>query len=74
MDKKVFDAIADHAFLKVKMQYEKESKFDKSKIKTDEEFFEFVEKRIEAVRAHGERYASELAKGLINFYENRKTD
>lgn len=71
MDKKVFDSIANRAFQKVHPQYEIETDVDISQIKSDEDFFAYVEKRIEIVRSHGERYADELAKGLINFHENK---
>lgn len=71
MNDEVFNKIADHAFRKVLKQYEHESEFDKTKIKTDKEFFDFVGKQIAAVKAHNERYTDELVKGIINFYENK---
>lgn len=74
MDKKVFDSIADRAFQKIKLQYESEIEIDTKQIKSDEDFFAYVETRIEIVRAHSERYADELANGLIKFYENSKSD
>lgn len=73
MDDKIFEMIANHAFRKIQSQYEKETKFDTSKITSDADFFEYVEKRIEETRAHNERYTDELVKGIINFYENRKS-
>lgn len=74
MDPKVFNVIADTAFNKVLSTYESENDIDTSNIKSDEDFFEYVNKRIESVRAHNERYTDELVRGIINFYENRTTD
>jgi hypothetical protein len=74
MNEKSFEMIADHAFRKVNTQYESEIDFDTSKITSDEDFFEYVEKRVEAVRAHNERFTTELVKGVISFYENKKQD
>lgn len=66
-----FEKIADQVFEKSLKQYEKDRDIDKSLIVTDKDFFDFVEKRVEAVRAHNERYTTELVKRIIDFYETR---
>lgn len=69
---KAFNMIADRAFRESYRQYERDTQFDKSKIVSDEDFFVFVEKKIEAMRAHNERYTTALIKGLIDFYSSRE--
>jgi hypothetical protein len=72
MDEKAFEIISNHAFRKVISKYEQDIDIDTSNIISNNDFFKYVDKRIEGVRAHCERYTHELAMGLINFYENKK--
>ncbi|MBO1514304.1 hypothetical protein [Metabacillus bambusae] len=74
MNEKSFEMISDHAFRKVSPKYEEEIKVDTSKIVSDADFFNYVDKRIESARAHNERYTDELVKGIISFYENKMQD
>lgn len=74
MHEKSFELIADRAFEASIKQYDKEKAVDTSQIKSNEDFFEYIDKRIEAVRAHNERYTSELVKSVINFYEMKNQE
>lgn len=71
MHEKAFEMIADQVFERSNKQYEKDIAVDTSQIKSNEDFFKYIDKRVEAVRAHNERYTSELVKRVIDFYERK---
>lgn len=71
MHDETFEHIANRVYKKSIEQYEKESSYDTSKILTDRDFIEFVEKKINAAMAHNERYTGNLVKAIIQFYETK---
>jgi len=68
----LFESASEDVFNKTVNQYEEEIEIDKSLIVTDRDFFEYVEKRIEALRAHNERYTEMLVKRAIYLCLNEK--
>lgn len=74
MHEKAFEMIADQVFERSHKQYKKDIEVDTSQIKSNEDFFNYVDRRVEAVRAHNERYTSELVERVIDFYERRNQE
>lgn len=64
----MIEKVADDVHKRSIDQYEKDIAIDISTIKTDEDFFKYVDQRIEALRAHNERYTTNLAKRMFMLY------
>lgn len=67
-----FEKIADKIFEESLRQYEKDIDIDTSKIKSNEEFFVYIDQRMEALRAHNERFTSNLIKSMVRYLKNQE--
>lgn len=63
-----FDTIADEVFGQLIEQYNHESLANKNAVITETDFLKYVDLRMEALRAHSERYATELVRRLFELH------
>ena len=68
MKNEEFERIADDVFSRLIEQYNKESEANKALVITEADFLKYVDLRMEALRAHNERFTTELVRRLFNAY------
>lgn len=67
MKDKDFERIADEAFERSMVQYNKDIDIDTSQHISYEDFYKYLNTRMEAMRAHMERYTAELIRRSLSY-------
>lgn len=74
MSDETLEKIADRIYQRSIKQYEEDTDIDTSEIFSTDQFFEYVDKVINAAMAHNERYTEGLVREIIDYYQIKMTE
>lgn len=74
MRDETFEKMTKQVFEKSIEQFDKDTDQDPTEVFSNQDLFNYIDKQINAIGAHNERFTEELVKKVIHYYEAKNNN